>query len=64
MFQSNGEINLDQLLQRNARVFLPAADRHLLVAMLVNAHIQRQHQCVGAEAAEPALDLFRVFDRR
>ncbi|MNS61176.1 hypothetical protein D3C72_941950 [compost metagenome] len=64
MFQPYGEINFNQLFQRHAGIFLPAADRYLLVTLLINAHIQRQHQRVGAKAAEPAFNLLRVFDRR
>ena len=64
MLQAAGQILFDHLLQRDARRFLPAADRHLFAVIRVDAHIQRQHNRLWAKLAKPLLHFYWLPDRR
>ncbi len=63
MFQADGGDGSHQLFQRDAGIFLPAANRHLLVAVFVYANVQRQHQ-LRAKTFKPAFHRVRGFHRR
>ena len=63
MLQADRQIALHQLLQRHTGVLLPAADRHLLIAVGVDTHVEGQHQPFRAKAFEPAFHFLRGFHR-
>ena len=54
----------DDLFQRDAGRFLPAADGDLFAVRRVDAHVQRQHDRLCAELVEPRFHLFGRFYRR